>query len=63
MVSFGSANVSAGVGEMCWKEGCGGCFMALYRRIWILFVTLPRDGIWGAEGLVMSYFIVSMPFR
>ena len=28
MVSFGSANVSAGEGERCWTEGCGGYFMA-----------------------------------
>ena len=27
-VSFGSAKVSAEEGERCWKEGCGGRFMA-----------------------------------
>ena len=38
-------------------------FEAYERRILIHSVPFPRVGIWGAEGLVMSYFIVCLPFR
>ncbi len=38
-------------------------FEVCERRIWMLFVPFLRVGIWEAEGLVMSYFIVCLPFR
>ena len=38
-------------------------FEACERRILIHSVPFPRGGMAGALGLVMSYFIVCLPFR
>ena len=55
---------------MCFNEGKsigtrGACmsFDACERRILMHSVPFPRVGIWGAWGLVMSYFIVLLLFR
>ena len=38
-------------------------FEVCERRILIHSVPFPRVGMWGADGLVISYFIVFLLFR
>lgn len=50
-------------GEKHQNEGFVPFFRGLREQILIHFVPFPRDGIAGADYLVMSYFIVVLLFR
>ena len=50
-------------GKSIGTRGSRMSFDTCERRILIQSVPFPRVGIWGAEGLVMSYFIVLLLFR
>ena len=59
-VSFGNAKVSAGEGERCWTEGCGG-LTAWEPRVWCLltiwvdiFFALLRDRVTSMKSVVTA---------
>ena len=63
MMNFRTAHMSSKDGEKHRNEGFECVFCTLESYILTHSVPFPRVGIGGADGLLISYFIVSLPFR